>query len=226
MKYYRIAILASGSGSTAEALITDLYKRQYPCKVALIICNNPKAFIFSRIRKLNTTLGLGIKAVTISSHQPGSNDPIVAGRQTPSEQEAILALLEQYSIDLVLLLGYMKMIGERIINAYGWLPAYSSVYQARMLNTHPGLLPATIGTHGLGTQSFVLTQGLREAGQTLHVVGDAYYTGPTVAEHRIIVASDDTAETLFARVQAIEKNHIANDVMAFLEASRKYKEVS
>lgn len=222
MNKTRVAILASGSGSTAETFIRNGLQHTYPYEVVLLICNNPDAFVLTRIRQLNEELGLHIETVVINSHTQSAATPAKKGHQTVEEQAAILSQLQRFDIDLVLLLGYMKLVGAQLIDAYGWRPEFSSVYEARMLNTHPGLLPDTIGTHGLGTQEFTLAKGLRDAGQTLHIASSTYDTGPTVVEHRLPVEPDDTPESLFARVQTAEKAHIAADIAAFITNQQHY----
>ncbi len=219
----RIAIFASGSGSTAEAFLRSVYAQKYPLQSTLIVTNNPNALVLQRAEQLNAELGLGLVTAVVNSHTQAAAHPIIRGEQTEEEQRAIVSLLAQHRTDLVLLLGYMKRIGQTILEPYGWLPHYTSVYQARMLNTHPGLLPATVGTHGRGTQEFTLTQGMAEAGQTLHAVAAEYDTGPTVAEHRVPVQPNDTPDSLFARVQAAEKQYLAADVMAFVTAQKEYQ---
>ncbi|QQS18742.1 hypothetical protein IPL68_01525 [Candidatus Saccharibacteria bacterium] len=218
MRPYRIARLASGSGSTAEAFIRSVQANAMPIEIPLVISNNKDAYILERVKNLNDELGLVIQTAIINSRTQSSDEKIVHGQQTEAEQDAILDMLQTNDIDLVLLLGYVKLVGPKLIAAYGWRPEYTSVYQSHMLNTHPGLLPKSIGTHGLGTQQFVLDNKQREAGQTLHVVSAEYDKGPIIAENRVPVKMDDTAESLFARVQATEKAHIAADVMSFLEA--------
>ncbi len=222
MKPTNIAILASGSGSTAEAFIREIRTQRYPLKVRLIVTNNPDAYVLERVKNMNTELQLDIVPAVVHSHTQNAAQPAVRGKQTEEEQTALLSILKEHRVDLILLLGYMKQIGQTLLDDYGWLPHYTNVYQARMLNTHPGLLPQTIGTHGRGTQEFTLVQRMPEGGQTLHVVAAEYDTGPHVAEHRVPVLPDDTPDTLFARVQAVEKAHIAADVMTFVEGQKEY----
>ncbi|MCA9327667.1 hypothetical protein KDA14_04020 [Candidatus Saccharibacteria bacterium] len=219
-----VAVLASGSGSTAEALIRDLQTQDYPYEVRLVITNNPDAFVLQRIANLNEEFGLDIRTAVISSSTQPSAAAAVHGEQTSEEQEALLALLKENHIDLVVLLGYMKHIGKRLTDAYGWQTNFTSVYQARMLNTHPGLLPETKGLYGIHVQEAVVERHLPEAGQTLHVVAEAYDEGPVVTEHRIKVSPDETPEELFARVQLTEKAHIAADIAEFLDAQTKFEE--
>ncbi|QQS20029.1 hypothetical protein IPL85_01030 [Candidatus Saccharibacteria bacterium] len=223
MSKTNIAIFASGSGSTAEALIRDIQEKGYPLNVKLMITNNQDAFVRERIKNLNKEYSLGITSVVLNSSTQPSASAILTGQQTEEEQAAMLALLKENGIELVLLLGYMKLVGTTLLEAYGWLPEYESVYQCRMLNTHPGLLPETVGTHGIGTQEFTIREGLREAGQTLHAVSAEYDMGPTVAVHRVPIEPNDTPEALFSRVQAVEKATIASDIAAFVEAQKKYR---
>lgn len=220
---HKVAILASGSGSTAEAFIRSIHEQHHPLDVRLVIANNPDAFVLTRIARLNDELGCSIETRVINAHSQASTKPQAHGQQTIEEQEAILAAFETHQIELVVLLGYMKLIGPKIIEAYGWLPHYTSIYQARMLNTHPGILPDTIGTHGLATQEFTLKKGMKEGGQSLHLVSADYDMGPLIAEHRVNVEPGDNAETLFARVQAVEKQHIASDIADFAADQDTYR---
>lgn len=220
-----IAILASGSGTTAEAFIRSMQTEDYDFTVPLVITNNPSAGVLERVRQLNESLGLAIEAQIISSktHPAVAGETILPGYQTTAEQTAILAALHTHHIGLVLLLGYMKHVGDRIVDEYGWLPG-NDIHQARMLNTHPGLLPATKGLFGIHVQETVLHQQTPQAGQTLHVVGAGYDEGPVVFEHPVEVQLGETAEALFARVQLVEKAHIAADVAQFIADQAQYNE--
>lgn len=224
MKTTAVAILASGSGTTAEAFIRSIVAEHQELSVPLVICNNSKAAVFERIAHLNDELGLNIETLLINgqTHPASPDEDVAHGQQTAAEQRAILETLRANSIDLVLLLGFMKHIGADIINAYGWQPSFTSIYQARMLNTHPGLLPATKGLFGVHVQEAVLKQEKPEAGQSLHMVSTGYDEGPVVFEHHVHVNPGETAEALFARVQQTEKAHIASDVAEFIRKQHDF----
>jgi len=221
-----IAILASGSGTTAEAFIRHMVNERYDFTVPLVVCNNSTADVFDRIAQLNSELGLGIQVELINgrTHPAAADEHVKPSYQTVAEQRALLEAFQAYDIDLVILLGFMKHISDQIIEKYGWLPTYTSIYQARMLNTHPGLLPATKGLYGVHVQETVLRQALPQAGQSLHMVAAGYDEGPTVFEHHVPINPSDTAEELFARVQLTEKAYIASDVAAFISSQRHYNE--
>lgn len=82
MKRFRVAILASGSGTTAEAFIRTVQHEDYPIEVALVVSNNKTAGIFDRVAQLNAEFGLHIETAVINSSQPASKEPLVHGQQT------------------------------------------------------------------------------------------------------------------------------------------------
>jgi phosphoribosylglycinamide formyltransferase-1 len=220
----RIAILASGGGTTAEAFIRAGQRGAINVDVDLVIVSRKDAGIFQRITGLNAEFDLNIRTMLINgkTHPAAHSENVAAGSQTAGEEAAILATLLAGSYDLVALMGYMKKVGPAIIQAFGWLPEYSSAFQARMLNTHPGLLPDTKGFYGEQIQQYVLEHHLPYAGQTLHVVSEEYDDGPIIAEHKVPVESGDTAESLFARVQAAEKKFLPRDIEDFIKARQAY----
>lgn len=220
----RVAILASGEGTTAETFIRAGVEGRIDSTVGLIICNNPNAGIFARIDRLNSELGLSIQCLLISNRDyPAEPDEdLQPGAQTKSEEHAVLSALTNEDFDAICLMGYMKRIGPSLIHEFGWRSDYSSPYQARMLNTHPGLLPETKGLYGIKVQQYVLQQKLPYSGQTLHTVSENYDEGMPIAEHRVKVLPDDTPESLFERVQAVEKKYLPLDIDAFIKNRQTY----
>jgi len=224
----RFAILASGEGTTAEAFIRACAAEQVDAEVVLIICNKKSAGIFERVKRLNDELGLTVEAQLINSktHPARPDEATVPGGQTEAEEAAILSALESHAIDMVLLAGYLRKIGPQLVAAYGWQPGSPSPFAARMLNTHPGLLPETKGLWGVHVQEHVVEQGLPFAGQTLHAVAENYDEGPIIAEHQLPVEPGETAEELFERVKVLEKQSLPADVQAFLTARSRYLQMA
>ncbi|HEY5152414.1 MAG TPA: formyltransferase family protein [Candidatus Saccharimonadales bacterium] len=221
----RIAVLASGGGTTVEAFIRAGQKGHINVDVGLVIASRKDAGVFQRVKDLNAEYGLHIDCILIN-HQTHPADPtehVDQGGQTAGEEAAILAALLGGSFDLVALMGYMKRVGPNLIEAFGWLPEYASVFQARMVNTHPGLLPDTKAFYGLQIQQYVLDHHLPYAGQTLHAVSEDYDAGPVIAEHKVPVEPDDTPASLFERVQAVEKQYLPRDIEEFIEARQAYR---
>lgn len=220
----RIAVLASGGGTTVEAFIRAAQGGEINVDVDLVICSRKNAGVFQRIADLNTEYGLSIDCVLINNqtHPAALGEDVGRGCQTAGEEAGILVTLLAGSFDLVALMGYMKKIGPNLVSAFGWQPEYTSLYQARMLNTHPGILPDTKSMYGQQIQQYVLDHHLPYGGQTLHVVAEEYDDGPIVAEHKVPVEPGDTPETLFARIQATEKEHLPHDIEDFITARLAY----
>lgn len=217
-----IAILASGSGSTAEAFIHATQDGRVAAGVGLVICNNPpeKAGIFARIDKLNQQYRLDIEAKEISSRtHPDGN---VGRGQTLAESAAICERISQGGFAHVALMGYMKMVRGELIEEYGWLPHFSSIYQARMSNTHPGPLPETEDTYGIHTSERVLELGMLVSRHTVHLVAAGIDRGPKIAEHPVEVSPDDTPQDLFDRVQIVEKAALPYALGKFLREQGDY----
>jgi len=217
-----IAILASGSGSTAEAFIHATQDDRVAAEVGLIVCNNPpeKAGIFARTARLNTLYGLDIEVIEISGRtHPDGN---VGRGQTLAESAAICERVSNGGFAHVALMGYMKMVRGELIEEYGWRPDYTSVYQARMTNTHPGPLPETEDTHGIHTSKRVLELGLSRSRHTVHLVADGIDRGPKIAEHPVEVMDGDTAQSLFDRVQIVEKAVLPYALGKFLQEQGGY----
>ncbi len=224
MMHPRVAILASGEGTTAEAFIKASVDGKINAQAELIISNNQNAGIFGRIATLNKKYGLNIESVYISKQNyPATDDEdLRPGEQTKAEEQAILKTLSAKNFDAIALMGYMKKVGPQLVYEFGWRPGYKSPYQARMLNTHPGLLPATKGLYGIHVQEYVLENKLDHAGQTLHIVAEDYDEGPQVVEHKIIVRNNETPDELFKKIKRIEKKFLPKDIDNFIKARQKY----
>lgn len=220
----KIAILASGEGTTAETFIRAAQRHEIDAEIVLVICNRENAGILKRIENLNHEFGLHIQTKLINSktHPADSGEIVEKGAQTVAEETAILEELQQNELDLIVLMGYLRRLGPKLVNEFGYHSDYASPYQAMMLNSHPGLLPETAGTFGINTQRLTLEKGMPFGGQTLHAVSEIYDDGPVIAEYKVKVEPNDTPESLFARVQTTEKEHLPGDIGAFMEDRQLY----
>jgi phosphoribosylglycinamide formyltransferase 1 len=173
----RIAVLASGRGSNMQAIIDhfDNLARERIAKVVLVASNKAESPAL-------------IRAATASID--------IAHFDAADDGSALLALLEKFRVDLVVLAGYLKRIPSRVTRAYS----------GRMLNIHPALLPefGGDGLYGARVHEAVLASGARETGVTVHLVDDEYDRGPIVAQWRLPVNPSDTPESLAARVLSVE----------------------
>ena len=130
----------------------------------------------------------------------------------PAAPEEWLQALHEKTIDLLVLAGYLKLVPASVVAAY----------RARIMNTHPSLLPAFggKGMYGPRVHRAVLASGVRETGVTIHLVDEAYDRGPILAQSRVPVREDDTPERLAARVLEAEHRLLPAVVLATARAGR------
>jgi phosphoribosylglycinamide formyltransferase-1 len=221
-----VAVLASGDGTTAEALIRACVDGSVNCEVGLVISTSDSAGVLGRVERVNRETGAGVGLVCVGprSHPVAVGEHARPGDQTAAEVAALENLLREGGFDLVVLMGYLRRVAPNLVRDYGWRPEYTSVHQARMLNIHPGLLPETRGLYGLSVQTHVLANKLADAGHVVHVVAEQYDDGPVVAEHRIQVRASDTAETLSERVKSLQRVQVPHDIGEFATARGRYLE--
>ncbi len=222
----RVAILASGSGSTAEAYAQAIHNGQVQHEIGLVIASQPGAGILERVERWNKELGFDVESAVINGNtHPGGRQ----GRgQTHEESEAITKLIDRCGVDMMATLGYMVIIKEPLIAAYGYIPGeHTSIHQARMVNSHPGPLPLTADTYGNGPAAVVLDAYRRgeidRSQHTVHVVAPGVDEGPVIAEHDVPIVVGDTKESLFERTQWIEKATIAYALDKFLRGQEAYR---
>jgi phosphoribosylglycinamide formyltransferase-1 len=220
----RVAVLASGEGTTAEALIRACIMGSVDCEVGLVISTSRSAGVLGRVEGINRELGTEINLACVGpkSHPVEEGELARVGDQTSAEANAVGSLLRDGCFDLVVLMGYLKRGAPSIVHEYGWRPEYQSVYEARMLNIHPGPLPETKGLYGLSVQERVLSSRPVVAGHVVHVVAENYDDGPVIAEHPVPVVASDTPETLSQRVRSLQREQVPGDIATFAAARGRY----
>lgn len=181
MKRWKLAFLASHRGSNMQALLDACRGGRLQAEPVAVISNNADSGALQRAR------AAGIPAYHLSAATHA--DPAALDR-------AIAATLQRHDPDLVLLAGWMKRIGPHTLDAF----------RGRMLNIHPALLPAHggRGLYGMRVHEAVIAAGERESGATVHLVDGEYDSGAILAQRRVPVRPGDTAESLAARVLAVE----------------------
>lgn len=219
-----VGILASGGGSTAEAFIEAIQEGVVQAEVAVVVCNkppdHPEAGVYARIAAINSKYNLDIQMVNIG---PNTHPDRPTDRgQTLDESEAIYELFTELGVTHTSLQGYMRKVNGALFEKYGWKPHYTSIYEASASNTHPGPLPLTADTFGIHASEKVLDSGLIVSAHTLQLLGEEIDEGPTLAAHPVTVFPGDTAQTLFERVQGVEKRALPIALNKFLREQRKY----
>lgn len=190
----RLAVLASHEGSTLQALIDACAAQSLDAEVVLVVSNNSKSGALRRAAAAN------IETRHISAKTHGCED---------TANRAIANALTDAKADWVLLLGYMKKMGEAIL----------CQFSGRIINTHPALLPdfGGQGFFGRKVHEAVYAAGVSETGATLHIVGQEYDTGPIIAQIRVPVLSGDDVDAIEKRVKTAERKLLV-DTLRQLEA--------
>ncbi|MES2921690.1 MAG: phosphoribosylglycinamide formyltransferase [Verrucomicrobiota bacterium] len=173
-----LGVLGSGSGSNMQAILDAIEDGTLDARIALVLSDNPDAFILERAKKHGIATGVidcgGFKT------------------KFPDEVQAETALrLKEAGVELVCLAGFLRLVKRPLLDAF----------PNRILNIHPALLPAY---PGLESWKQALDAGEKEAGCTVHFVDEGMDTGPIILQESVPILSDDTAEVLHARIQVIE----------------------
>jgi len=186
----RLAIFASGAGTTAQAVIDACAEGRIDGSVVLVVSNNADAQVLAR---------------AAAAEIPWRH---ISARTHPREgvlEAAMLAALRDARATHVLLAGYMKRLPSAVLRAF----------PGRVYNTHPSLLPAHggEGMYGDRVHAAVLAGGAARSGATVHLAGENYDDGPIVAAVEVAVLPEDDVASLRARVQAAERLLVV-DVLA------------
>ena len=206
----KMAVLVSGGGTNLQAIIDAIKDKTITnAEISVVISNNAGAYALERARQN------GIEGVCISPKNYETRD---AFNQAP------LAKIQSYEVDLVVLAGCLVVIPEIMVKAY----------PNKIINIHPALIPSFCGTgyYGLKVHEGVLKRGVKVTGATVHFVDEGTDTGPIILQKAVEVRQDDTPEILQRRVmeeaewkimpQAI--NLIANGKVEVLDGIVKIKE--
>ncbi|HWJ80126.1 MAG TPA: phosphoribosylglycinamide formyltransferase [Niallia sp.] len=172
----RIAVFASGSGSNFQAIVDAVKSGELECSINLLICDKKGAYCIDRAQKEN----IPTIVFTASDYESKAD----------YEQE-ILHHLEEYKIDLIVLAGYMRLIGKTLLQAYS----------GKIVNVHPSLLPAFPGKDAIGQ---ALEAGVSHTGVTIHYVDEGMDTGPIIAQEAIQLDKEETRESLQSKIHEIE----------------------
>ncbi len=173
----RLGFLASHGGSNMQAIVDACRDGRLAAEPAVVISNNSDSNTLARARRE------GLPAYHLSGKtHPGPEDL----------DAAILDVFQRYGVNLVILAGYMRLLGSKTLSAY----------HDRVLNIHPALLPrfGGKGFYGAAVHEAVLAAGDRVTGATVHIVDEQFDNGLILAQVNVPVEADDSAESLAARV--------------------------
>lgn len=174
----KMAVLVSGGGTNLQAILDAIDSGTITnAEVSVVISNNPGAYALKRAEKK------GIDAVCVSPKNFESREAF---------NEALLARIQSYGVDLVVLAGCLVVIPKIMVDAY----------PNRIINVHPALIPSFCGTgyYGLKVHEAALARGVKVTGATVHFVDAGTDTGPIILQKAVEVCEGDTPEILQRRV--------------------------
>lgn len=172
----RVAILASGNGSNFEALAHQFQAGLLPGELAFVFSDHHDAYVLERAQRLN------VRAFSFE---------VKEFENKAAYEKALLQLLQEQEIDLIVLAGYMRIIGQTLL----------SYYSNRILNIHPSLLPSFPGLHGIKD---AYEYGVKVTGVTVHLVDDGVDTGPIIAQEPVMILPEDSLESLEEKIHQTE----------------------
>lgn len=184
----KMAIFASGSGTNAEN-IAKYFSDNQSIEVSVVLSNNACAGVHARMSRLK------IPSVTFS------NEDFADGRP-------ILEKLAEFSVDWIILAGFMKKIPEIVLRNY----------PSRIINIHPALLPkyGGKGMYGMHVHRAVVASGEKESGITIHYVNERYDEGDIIFQASCPLTPEDTPEDVAAKVHALEYRYFPEVIESLL----------
>lgn len=188
----RIAVLCSGGGTNLQALIDAVSAGTIDGQIVLVLSNASKAYALERARQN------GIPAQFVSKKQAGSDEAF---------NDVILERLQEAGAELVVLAGYLPIVGRQVVRAY----------EHRIINIHPALIPAFCGPgmYGHRVHEAVLAYGAKISGATTHFVDEQVDHGGVILQKSVPVLEGDTPDTLAARVLTVEHEILPESVRLY-----------
>ncbi len=174
----KIAVMVSGGGTNLQALIDAQKAGKIPHgKISLVIASNDSAYALQRAAQNN------IESVVVKRKDYDNQDAF---------DQAIVAVLKEHEIDMVVLAGYLSILGITVIQAY----------RDRIINIHPSLIPSFCGKgfYGLKVHEAALQRGVKVTGATVHLVNEIPDGGRILKQKAVYIEDGDTPEILQRRV--------------------------
>ena len=170
-----IAVLVSGSGTNLQALIDTQNRNELSGRISCVISSKPGVYSLERARLA------GIDSIVLPARNSGED-----------VEAKLLEILEQYDIGLVVLAGFLSILGEQVV----------SKYRNRIINVHPSLIPSFCGKgfYGLKVHESALAYGVKVSGATVHFVNEIPDGGAIILQQAVEIQQGDTAEMLQRRI--------------------------
>ena len=173
-----IAVLVSGGGTNLQAILDAEARGENPHgKVTLVVASKPGVYALER------AAGAGVESTVVRRKDYADSEAFDA---------ALVRVLQEHNIDVVVLAGFLSVLGPSVIAAY----------RDRILNVHPSLIPSFCGPgfYGLRVHEAALARGVKVTGATVHLVNEECDGGPILLQKAVDILPGDTPETLQKRV--------------------------
>ncbi len=196
----RFAVFASGNGSNFQAIAEATIQGEIPGELAVLFCDKKNAYAIERAKKLQ------IPAIAFS--------PQDFATKATYEAE-ILHLMEEEHVELIVLAGYMRIIGPTLLEGY----------KQRILNIHPALLPNFPGLTGIRD---AFESGVHETGVTVHYVDAGVDSGPIIKQEKVLRHSEDTLASLEQKIHQVEHRiypEVIAEVLQNIQSKEERKKV-
>jgi len=177
LNVFKLAVLVSGRGSNLQAIIDSIEREELNAHISIVISSTRDAMALKRAKKH------GIKTIFI--------DP-TAYLNSKEYDKVLIEKLKEFSIDLICLAGYMRILGEEVIQTF----------KEKIINIHPSLLPAF---PGLNAQKQAIVHGVKFSGCTVHFVDSGIDSGPIILQTAVPVYDNDDEKSLSKRI--LEQEH-------------------
>lgn len=188
---YHLAVFASGSGTTLQSVIDAIEKKELNAKIELVLSDKENCYALERA-----------KLASIPTH-------VIQATSFEEMDQELVTILSPYPVDLIVLAGYLRMIGPSLIEHY------------RIINTHPSLLPKFGGKGMYGMKVHTAAWEAKETftGPTIHFVNNEYDKGNIISQTKVEIKPTDTPEVISSKVQAIEKIQLVEVLKQFVNGS-------
>ena len=171
-----IAVFCSGNGTNLQAIINAVKRKQLRANIALVVSDNHGAFALRRAKKAK------IKTIVVERKLFNSRDDF---------EKEIVSCLKKEKINLLVLAGFMRVLGSVLIGAY----------KNKIINIHPALLPSFKGAHGIKD---AFEYGVKTTGVTIHFVDELMDNGPIILQEAVSIKENDTLDSLEQRIHRVE----------------------
>ncbi len=187
-----LAVLSSSKGTSLDKTFGEIITGYLDARVRIIISNKPDALILEKAKNYS------FKHICIPSK----------GKLRVDFDNELFSEMQKYPIDLVVLVGYMKILDSNLVH----------YYNGKIINVHPSLLPKFAGGMDTNVHQQVIAAGEWESGCTVHLVDEGVDTGKILLQKYCLLDDGETPYTLKKKVQALESQSLLEVIAAWKKA--------